>query len=1719
FNACNQGKHRRTMLERRNEWRLQHQMQGTALNSSAVSCTVRVVLSRHTGGTRLPHIDYISVIKMHFGTNLPAGRFGGRTAHAPAILEDGGAREKTDGTTAGSYVTKEQSQNRWDPELLPHKVTLVRFLHCDLDIKVKMSSVTKGVKPSLRLLGELELRMRNLNLLQLLETLLTMKALQRTDKYTCAGTRCQGAMKQQEGGIARRWEDPDLRRPSDRTVPLSRIGGLSTALQNAVYQPWKEVAISYISQNCCCLALAAPAKRIDKLDRKYSNKKQRSTYLSRAAGHRKDPEAQIQHWNIDKEQGRQNQVELNNEAANELTRTPEGGSSEAAVPLRCALHSSCTGCERRSAGKQSCDVTALLSGRCAHSQCRRRAEKHSAGGQTALDSLYPIDSVGQIYFVETRIATREIDMLQSGKMCCMLISAAEEEVSVGRSTGTAHGRPPQLVVDVAVECEVVVSKTKTEELKDEMVVFLKVLSSRLEKKCHSLQTLFVGDGGIKGLHINTCKMCPRINSEAIEPTENIGSIFYKRLHRGYKWGQHTVKGFICPLCMKSHGTAEELFKHYEASHEPCSDAGHGGEVNSSTEREELLLLRREVQDLQASLKEEKWYAEELKKELENVQEQLKQNSIPDGVTTVSSTELQSLEQQMEEARTEIFNIKQMKDLFEQKAAQLATELVELKASRDEEKGHLAAAEETVKSLNQEIQIRSRVIEDLKTELLQRPGIEDVAVLKKELIQVQTLMDKTSLEREKESEKLKDECKQLQMQNANSEATINRLKTELQKGPQEVAVYVQELQQLKSSLAELSQKNETLVEKLLKKELEFTQLEEKQNEEIMSRKNLQINLNHRDVDCQQLQVRLSASEAAQQTLKTEVAEKGEANQKLKEELSEVEIKHQNLKVEFKQLQQQREEKVQHSLQQQSEINQLHSKLLETERQLGEAHGRLKEQRQLSAEKLMDKEQQVADLQLKLSRAEEQVKEQGSTSADLQHQLEKIRQQHQEQHTLQQTTTSKLREAQNFLIHSMNLQLFFLIEILVKHSMTGCRFICGHSRGESFTSILLYENNRKRRGNSPLSLLCTWVGMESSHRAALVPVKAGYIGGFVFPNVDIRNVFCAVMSSKVKYFHVMLQKSSFLVDILPSVAPLGSLAVCFPHSLTAGRKVKVKAQPLCSAFTLRPAVTVREADGKGPDGHQNSDLEQVLRQIGDKDQKIQNLEALLEKSKKNISVLEKEREDLCAKIESGEGATAVLTQLQEKNHTLQEQLTQLTEKLKNQSESHKQAQEDLHEQVQEQKSQLRASQDRVLSLETTIEELTSQLNESKEKMLQLDQQTIISGNVTLVLIISSSSYNVRQNIWDFYCALFETVLLSVVFILGGEKWLLHFSMSIIQSTITIIIASSTIIIASSTIIIASSTIIIASSTIIIASSAIIIASSAIIIASSAIIIAASAIIIASSAIIIAPTAIMIASSTIIIAPTTIIIAPTTIIIAPPPSSLPHHHHHCPTTIIIAPPPSSLPHHHHHCPTTIIMASSTIIIAPTTIIIASPPSSLPHHHHYGLQHHHHCPHHHHHCPTTIIIAPPPSSLPHHHHHCPTTIIMASSTIIIAPPPSSLPHHHHYGLQHHHPCPHHHHHHHCPHHHHHCLQRHHYCLQHHHHCPHHHHHCLQHHHRLPPHTQLHTWRQRRTQTHTQPHTRRHRHTHTAAHTQAHSHTHTQHPLTSPHVRSSRSTSRQLSV
>uniref|UniRef100_A0A4W3IGA9 Early endosome antigen 1 n=1 Tax=Callorhinchus milii TaxID=7868 RepID=A0A4W3IGA9_CALMI len=597
------------------------------------------------------------------------------------------------------------------------------------------------------------------------------------------------------------------------------------------------------------------------------------------------------------------------------------------------------------------------------------------------------------------------------------------------------------------------------------------------------------------------------------------------------------QGFICPLCMKSHASAEELFKHYEACHESVNESDN---LFSYFFRDDVTLLRQEIQDLQTTLKEERWYSEELKKELDKVQGQLKQGSQSDGLTSIAE-----VKQQLEEAQTENMKLKQMKDLLEQKAGTLATELVDVKVKFDDERSHRDVAEQKLRSVSEELSRERSSAQELHTELLQRPGVEDVTVLKKELVQVQTLMDQMTLEQEKESNKLKEENEQLKAEFIKTEATITQLKAQVAKAPEEASIHLEEMQKVRSMCDELQQQVQNLSATLLKKEVECQQLQDRLTEESLSKKSVQTSLHEKELDRQQVQAKLSAAEGSLQRVQNELNERGDMGHKLKVELSEVETKHQQLRAEFKQVQQQREEKEQQNLQLQNEANQLHAKLLETERQLGEVQGRLKEQRQLSGEKLKDKEQLVADLQLKLSRTEEQIKENVAAATEVQHQLEKQKQQHQELQTTQQTSTSQLREAQN-------------------------------------------------------------------------------------------------------------------------------------------------------------------------------DLEQVLRQIGDKDQKIQNLEALLQKSKDSIVHLETEREELFAKIQAGEGETAVLSQLQEKNHGLHDQVAQLTEKLKNQNESHNQAQENLHKQVQEQKALLRASQDNCRSLESSISDLNIQLSETKEKMVQLDTQ---------------------------------------------------------------------------------------------------------------------------------------------------------------------------------------------------------------------------------------------------------------------------------------------------------------------------------------------------------------------------------------------------------------
>ncbi|KAG7279015.1 hypothetical protein CRUP_001956, partial [Coryphaenoides rupestris] len=526
--------------------------------------------------------------------------------------------------------------------------------------------------------------------------------------------------------------------------------------------------------------------------------------------------------------------------------------------------------------------------------------------------------------------------------------------------------------------------------------------------------------------------------------------------------------------------------------------GKGGSQNpESTEQPGANLNNEQTSE------EERWFSGELKKELDKVQGHLKQS---DGPATFEGS---ALEKKLGEAETENFNIKQMRDLFEQKAAQLATEIVDIKSRYDEEKSLREAADQRLTSLGQDLERHKQDNDRLQTELLQRPGVEDVTVLQKEMVQVQTLMDSMAREREQESERYKHQYQELLGNHTTAEVTISQLKAELEKGPQEAAVYTQQIHQLQSTVNTLQQQSQSLSDKLSRSDKDQQELQEALGAERAAGQGLRATVHERELELQEAQGRASGAEASLQRTQVELGEKGEEVARLKQEALEL---------------------------------QMHAKLLEAERELGELQGRLKEQRQLSGEKLKDREQQAADLQLRVCRAEEQLKESGVKNTDLQHQLDKAVKQQQELQTQQQNTTSKLREAQ-------------------------------------------------------------------------------------------------------------------------------------------------------------------------------SDLEQVLRQIGDKDQKIQNVEALLQKSKDSVAQLEAERDDLCAKIQAGEGETAVLHQMKEKNHALQEQLKAKTEMLLSAEASKAAQRADLENHLE---TAQHAMQDKQQKVQSEVVELTAAREQGKQEVQKLQKE---------------------------------------------------------------------------------------------------------------------------------------------------------------------------------------------------------------------------------------------------------------------------------------------------------------------------------------------------------------------------------------------------------------
>lgn len=340
------------------------------------------------------------------------------------------------------------------------------------------------------------------------------------------------------------------------------------------------------------------------------------------------------------------------------------------------------------------------------------------------------------------------------------------------------------------------------------------------------------------------------------------------------------EGFLCPMCKKPLPSQDALEKHYMSVHD--------GKVPSAAEKSQLEELRQQLND-------EQWYVAELKKELEKYQQNT-EGAMPftkkeraefefcqlqlkgtEETQHLVKEQIRMLSQELEETKQKLHDISEEKVSLEQKAAKLAGDNVTAKALADEISGQKAALEDHIITLKQQLEEKVQIIEKIENRLAQRPEDDDVAVLKQELISVQTLMDNMTQEREREKEDLEKLHKDLQFKYEESLKRVGQLESQLSSTPGS-----EEISGLQKELVESQKKSHNQEIELQQKDKVVSGLEHAQE-----KLKLELDTCHQQIDNQnknvsQLETELSSCQNQLKELQQKVDDGGEQLIKLSAE---------------------------------------------------------------------------------------------------------------------------------------------------------------------------------------------------------------------------------------------------------------------------------------------------------------------------------------------------------------------------------------------------------------------------------------------------------------------------------------------------------------------------------------------------------------------------------------------------------------------------------------------------------------------------------------------------------------------------------------------------------------------------------------------------------------------------------------------------------------------
>ncbi|GAB6029047.1 early endosome antigen 1 [Chamberlinius hualienensis] len=309
--------------------------------------------------------------------------------------------------------------------------------------------------------------------------------------------------------------------------------------------------------------------------------------------------------------------------------------------------------------------------------------------------------------------------------------------------------------------------------------------------------------------------------------------------------EETAEGFLCPKCMDKFISPEELESHYESKHGddeqhvcpickekfPTGDqlqihyAADHASSGVQTLNGDLQMLRNELAEMKTTLKEERWYSEELKKEViklggvvereeteESMSMKQQMKSLEEAKSLLSS-EIVLLRKQLGEAVETHLLVKQQKEALEKKLDSFTSEKANILSQLDEEKCLRQQFEKDVDEL--------KMTKSNLAAQLHENNEGEVQTLRKELVECKYMMDKLRADIEEERQKLLKEKSVLTQ-------TLNELTGKFADKEASLNTVLDEMKSLRTALDEMKTEKDSALSQKLQLELQLSELSAETN---------------------------------------------------------------------------------------------------------------------------------------------------------------------------------------------------------------------------------------------------------------------------------------------------------------------------------------------------------------------------------------------------------------------------------------------------------------------------------------------------------------------------------------------------------------------------------------------------------------------------------------------------------------------------------------------------------------------------------------------------------------------------------------------------------------------------------------------------------------------------------------------------------------------------